>query len=408
MLRYIKKRIVSLREGLTNIDNHPIGKAVLTIVLFLDFFILVSIFQGLDDHTSQLVTPTQYVPQYCRDIVIDEDWNSDNRLIRTAHRVTRLQDRYAYSSKTSRVNQVHPVCQSMAKFFRAIEDDQGLSDELRTYVNLREQTAEIKSELERFRAAYDTSLLEVIAEQAVDSDNTDTIKRRVGALTTKLNTLVREEEAKVLLLLNNRRILLLFSAIETGIKQDRGVLMADFRQLKFWFPVKRLAMELLFLIPLILMFYWWNGKSIRANRPYQSLVSAHLLVIAFIPVIIKVSELLYDIIPRKLLQRIFEVLESFNLVAIWHYIVMAVGIAGALALIYVMQKKIFSHQKVMQKRIAKGLCQECGVALASGSQACSSCGFKQFRLCGHCNHDTYVHGKFCRSCGGEEASLHES
>jgi hypothetical protein len=80
MLKKVLNRVKMIRTGLINLNNQPIGKAVLTIVLFLDLFILISIFQGLSDHTSQLATPYEFIPQHCRDIVIDEDWNEDNRL----------------------------------------------------------------------------------------------------------------------------------------------------------------------------------------------------------------------------------------------------------------------------------------------------------------------------------------
>ncbi|WP_354625343.1 hypothetical protein [Psychromonas sp. MME2] len=89
MLINIRNRVNKVKCALTSLNNQPIGKSVLVIVLFLDLFILMSIFQGLDDHTSQLTTPYEYVPQYCRDIVIDEAWNESNRLIHTAKMVAR-------------------------------------------------------------------------------------------------------------------------------------------------------------------------------------------------------------------------------------------------------------------------------------------------------------------------------
>ena len=97
-------------------------------------------------------------------------------------------------------------------------------------------------------------------------------------------------------------------------------------------------MALLFLLPLILIFYFWHTRSITANRPYQSLVSAHLRVVACIPVLFKLAELVYDILPKKFLAGRLDLLESLNLMAIWYYFVMAGAIFAALALIYLMQK----------------------------------------------------------------------
>lgn len=156
---------------------------------------------------------------------------------------------------------------------------------------------------------------------------------------------------------------------------------------------------MLFLLPLMLAFYYWNSISIAKTRPFQLLVSSHLLIVVFIPVLIKICELLYEVIPQKLLQHIIGFLESIGLVAIWHYLVIAIAIAAAMMLIYLFQKKLFSHDKELAKLIAKGLCQNCVVKISPDSPACPQCGFEQFHPCKHCNEMTFVYGVHCRVCG---------
>jgi ribosomal protein L40E len=124
-----------------------------------------------------------------------------------------------------------------------------------------------------------------------------------------------------------------------------------------------------------------------------------LLVVAFIPVIAKIMELVYEILPQKLLKALFELLESFKLVAIWYYLLMVLGVLATLALIYFLQKKLFSHQRLMTKRISKGLCQQCGIGLAEHAKVCHGCGYHQFKKCPHCHHATYAHAEFCTECG---------
>jgi hypothetical protein len=176
-------------------------------------------------------------------------------------------------------------------------------------------------------------------------------------------------------------------------------LLADLRQANFWYPVKRLGMEMVFLLPLFVVFYLWNSRSIAGHRPFQTLVSSHLLVVVLIPVMLKVMELVYDIIPKKFLARIIEFLESLKLVALWHYLLIGVSVVVALALIYLLQRKLFSREKLIDKRISKGLCQKCGQRLPEGSRSCPFCGFAQYRNCSHCSEPTHVLGKFCRTCG---------
>jgi hypothetical protein len=128
-------------------------------------------------------------------------------------------------------------------------------------------------------------------------------------------------------------------------------------------------------------------------------VSSHLLVVSLIPVFFKLVELVYDILLRKLLRHLVELLELLRLVAIWHYLLIGVAVLAVLALITLFQRKLFSCEKMMQRRIAKGQCQQCGLRLASDSRYCTACGMDQYRVCESCNELTYVHGKYCRPAG---------
>lgn len=402
MLGRIRNKAKTITHNLASLDNQPIGKAALTVIIFLDLFILISIFNGLADHAGQLTTPGQYIPQYCRDIVIEGDWNETNRLVRLARIVSNYRGSYTLPNQRERTRKKHPICEPIARLFRSIEDDRGLSANLAEFLRLRQQTVQTKSELERIKSAYDTSLLETIAKQRKGQANVDSLRKEMARKTDSVNKLVHKQELLESSLEQDKRLRDLFGVIESVSEADRNDLRDELRQLNFWYPVKRLGMEMIFLLPLFIVFYFWNAKSISGNRPFQTLVSSHLMVIVFIPVFFKIVELIYDIIPKKLLKHIIELLESLKLVALWHYLLMGITILVALALIYLFQKKLFSREKLIEKRIAKGRCQKCGTHLPLASPACPFCGFKQFKQCSHCNEPTYVFGKYCRECGYSE------
>ncbi|MCP6657769.1 hypothetical protein NL521_27940, partial [Klebsiella pneumoniae] len=69
-----------IRTHLTSLDDQPLGKAALVIIIFLDVFILVSIFNGLEAHTRQLSSPDDYIPNACREIIVNRQWNPTNRI----------------------------------------------------------------------------------------------------------------------------------------------------------------------------------------------------------------------------------------------------------------------------------------------------------------------------------------
>ncbi|MEX2164623.1 MAG: zinc ribbon domain-containing protein [Sulfuricaulis sp.] len=397
MLRAITERLSQIGKQLTRLDDQPLGKAALVIIIGLDLFILVSIFDGLAQHTAQLARPSGRIPDVCRNIVIDGDWNKTNRMERLAGMVV------SYSTSgyrpDERPREYHPLCAPMLAELDHIKKDKTLASGFQEVQRLNRETRDLRVQIERLKGPYDIALLESIAKEKSKPTRVESLKVELNKKTAALNELTQMLAAVEVPLAQDERIHRLWSQIEAVTQTDRERLRDDLRNLNFWYPVKRLGMELIFLLPLIVVFYLWNAVSIRKNRTVQTLVSSHLLVVTAIPVLFKIAELIYDILPKKLLQRLIEFLESLKLVALWHYVVIALAIAAALALIYLFQRKLFSREKMLQRRITRGQCQKCGRGLPIGSRTCPFCGFAQFTACKHCRQPTYVYGRFCKECG---------
>ena len=392
-------KLTAIGRGLTRLNNYPIGKAALTVVLMLDVFILMSIFRGLDDHSDQLASPYDVIPAHCRAIVVDRTWSPNNALDKIAQAIPYYKNDPDYRNPLRQLNDVHAACRPLLRMLEGIANDRSLAASLGKQLRLGTQIGQVNSKLEKIRGAYDTSLLETIAQQNSANNEVAELKARVGELTAKLNQLSKEQRNVAQRIVQAPAIAQLLNLIGEPLADAAADLKAELIMLRYWQPVKRLGMELLFLLPLICAFYFWNSRSLRANRPYQTLVSAHLLTVACIPVVFKVFELLHDIIPYRFFTELFDLLRELNAVAIWHYLMMAVVIAVALALTYLLQMKVFSHQRLIKKRIAKSLCQNVGVGIGPQDNACALCGFKQFKSCDNCAQSTYVFAPFCRECG---------
>jgi len=399
MFRLMPEKLRTFRQRLSQLDNQPLSRAALAVIIFLDLFILISIFDGLADHTAQLAGPSERVPPLCRSLVIEQAWNATNRLDHLARRVVAYQDDpYREAGRVDRRKQ-HPLCTPIVGAYEVIRDDSGLARSLQESSRLRRETQDLRAELARMKGAYDTTLLETIAGKRPVDNDAAAIRKTMADKTAVLNERVGQGALLDASIEQDPRVRELFDRVANVSEDQRTALRDELRRLNFWYPAERLGMEMLFLLPLLAVFYFWNAKSIAASRPFQTLVSSHLLVVVLIPVFFKIVELLYDIIPRKLLRQIIELLESLRLVAIWHYLLIGVAIVVALALIYLFQKKLFSREKLLQRRIAKGLCQACGQQLPADSLHCHACGTAQFRTCSHCNALTHVHGRYCRACG---------
>lgn len=385
------------RQQLTHLNSQPLGRAVLVVVLLLDLFILMSIFDGLAAHTRQLTAPDEYIPHTCRAVVIDQAWTADNRLGRLAALAT-AGSASPYPPRDSKAEH-HPLCAPYLDQITRIQADKALAGQFETLQKVERDMRDQQLAIDRLKGAYDTSLLERMAGDTPGQTPVDASRAEFRTRTAALDGL-KAQAATLAQTINARDdIQALWAVLDKPSEADRQQLRDDLQRLNFWFPVKQLGMQLIFLLPLFLIFYAWNSASLRGGRGLQALVSAHLLVVSFIPILFKFVEAVYRIIPRKFLAALFEFLEAFKLVAIWHYLVMAAVIAAALLVIHMLQKKLFSRERLLERRIARGECQGCGKHLPADSSACPFCGYAQFRPCSHCHGLMHRHARFCRHCG---------
>ena len=369
----LKDKFAKVRTHLTSLDDQPLGKAALVIIIFLDIFILVSIFDGLDAHTRQLSSPETHIPAACREIVINHQWNPTNRIDNLSQVII------SYSTSPYRDENIrkerHPVCAPYVDLLDKIRKDKEISGIFEERNKADREAKELQRAIDNLKGAYDTSLLETIAKQQDSQTSVDATRKEFQEKTGALDALKVRIASLDQSINANATVKTLWEKLQGLQERDRQSLLADLRTLNYWYPVKKLGMQLIFLLPLFVVFYAWNNTSIRKGRGLQILVSSHLLCISFIPILCKIVETVYDIIPKKLLKKLIDLLESLKLVAVWHYLVIALAVGAALFLIYIFQKKLFSREKVIERRISKGDCQQCGKHLPAGSPACPFCGF---------------------------------
>lgn len=383
-----------LRKSLFHLDSQRLGLPTLIVLVLLDLFVLVSLMTGLHQHSAQLTSPQEYIPGYCRDAVIHKTWNDANQLEQLAQLVNQHNEKSTYHHPRSPDR--HPLCQALEDRLDRVRQDSRVSDTLKDWTTKLEEIRLIDARLGNLTPSYRTDLLETVAGLDRPEPSTE-ISTRINSDQAALETLVRQAAALETSLDANEAVAATLSQLGSYTLEDRARLTQALRTANLWYPVKRVGMEFLFLAPAIAIFYFWHARSLVRNRPFQQLLSAHLLVVAMIPALFKLGELLHDIIPRHLLENLISLLQSLGLVAIWHYLVIAVSVLMAAALIYLFQKKLFSREREMTRRISKGQCQGCGLHIEDA--VCTHCGFAQYTPCNSCGEQTYVSGAFCRHCG---------
>jgi hypothetical protein len=404
MFANAKVRLGGIYRSLTRTgERQPLHKVALAVVLLLDVFILVSIFDGLDAHTRQLALAGERIPRLCRQLVIDGAWTTAVRLERLADTVASR--RSLYRDPEEREEDTVPACARVLAPLDAIAADDELGSLLEKRRRLGAEVADAESALAREKGAYDTHLLESLAKPGADRPDVDAILTTVRRRTTAIEAArarLAEIDARVAA---SPRVVALWAALDALGTADAASLAAELRGLERWDPVKRLGMQLLFLVPLLAAFAGWHAASARRGRGLQALVSAHLAVVAAIPLVFRIAEAVYDVLPKRILKRLVELLVSLKLVALWHYLLIAAAVATALALVFAIQRWLFSRERLLERRIARGQCQSCGKGLPAGARACPFCGYGQRRACASCGGATPAHAPFCTECGAAAAAV---
>ena len=113
MFKSLLARAGAFRRRLTHLDNQPLSKAAVIVLVFLDVFILSSIFDGLDVHTRQLQGPEQRIPQLCQDIVLNGNWNPSSRLENLTRLVVTHNTRPYAPPADPAGEGMYPLCQSV-------------------------------------------------------------------------------------------------------------------------------------------------------------------------------------------------------------------------------------------------------------------------------------------------------
>lgn len=396
-----KGKISAFKNRLTTVGSEePLNKLALAVIILLDLFVLSILFAGLEDHTKQLISPNEYMPRIARQVFIDQAWSPSVRLSKLQPLV--LSDRKGYSTRyrsmfaPEKLEPMHPLCRDFYEKIHALSKDKSLVNLFVERDLKTKERSRVRSSQDKAKRAYDTQLLETIAGK--ESANTASIAARSQNLTAQIELLTGQIDGLEKQINAHPGIQEIWTLSDPQ-NQNRPQVVKAYQSFERWYLLRELLWQLLFLLPIFGGFYFWSERSVKKDNRIQTLIASHLLVVAFIPILIKLVELVVDLIPDHFFKALFRFLRSLHLIAIWHYLVILGAVAFGLFLVYLIQKKVFNREKVIQKRLSKGACIQCGKKLPVGASACAFCGTNQSEDCTACSKPTPVGGTYCIHCG---------
>jgi len=262
---------------------------------------------------------------------------------------------------------------------------------------------QLVKQYDRENEVYDTKLLEDIASRNTrELSSMEASLRGKAAQIDKLNAQIEDLDASI----NRDPLVQEFWALawsDGGSRRES--LIADLNRFERIYLFRELLWQLLFLVPLLAIFCAWHARSVARSRAIQGLISAHLIVVAAIPIVIKIGDVVRELIPYHFLKELFDLLERLHIIALWHYLVIVLAVAVALFAVFIIQKKLFNKARLHERRLSMGACHACGKKLPEKqSGACPFCGEKQLRRCTGCGAETYMTGAYCVHCGQEQTA----
>lgn len=400
-MRKLTREIKAFKSRLTSVRREePLNKLSLATIILLDLFILSLVFTGLNEHTQQLTTAGEYLPTAAREIFIQQHWTPTVRISKLQPLILTDRNNYRYRHSSpfeeTAIQRMHPASRTFFQQVKTLSEDVPLHALFLSRQKLTDERGKTEKAFHKAKESYDTQLLENIANGAQPgSDATAATARHYSQNINQLNLEIRATEKQIEAHPGIQTLWILITPNDS----ERATIVSEFKHFEFWFPLKELAWQLLFLLPIFGLFYAWSVRSVKKDNAIQTLIASHLLVIASLPIILKIVELVVDLIPRHFFKKLFEILESLHLMALWHYVVISGAIAAGLFLVYFIQRKVFNPQKVMQKRLMKNACIHCNKKLPTGAKFCPFCAGRQVETCPACHEDTPIAGTCCIHCG---------
>jgi hypothetical protein len=395
------------------INNEPLNRMSLIVIILVDLFILTNVFTGLSDISRWHLSPSEAYPCYSEwdnyrtEKAIDKDYNFVRKAVSAKNQndggygsypEVNLSQKYAKNTKDR-----------LGKISNACFDYAGIRDKINTVENQnsvatidRQQAAigKLESSNQTIKSQYDSSLLEKIAGQKRDR-SINQVGAEKAKQTLEQNNLKISSLKKEVTDLKNTLLAKPESAAFISLLRDNNKftpLKSGYEQASFWYPSIQFGFQFAFLLPLILTAFVINNFAQRRGYGLVALITWHLLVIFLIPLLFKVFEFLQIGAIFKFFSDIVHALFGSLLFLVSYIYILLVPLVG-FGLIKVFQEFVFNAKIQTAKRVQKSQCVHCARKIRSTDIYCPHCSTYQLSECQNCHHHTYKDLPYCNQCG---------
>jgi hypothetical protein len=406
MLARIQRWLSQFLIKTRTIDNEPLNKVSLIVIILIDLFILANVFSGLNEIGQWYLDPTQAYPCYSewQDYRNSTNKDKDYQTVRSAVNPSDRSDRVSRYQNYRQVEIGHlgntsPICLQYAEQSDRINNPSDLAT-IKTIDRQATQIAQLQAKNQQIQSQYDSTLLEKIAGQdrsrsinAVGAGQAKQELDRNNLNITNLNREIATLKPELLAKPASQNFLSL-------LKDDGKFKEVENRhqQAQFWYPSIRLAFQALFLVPLLSIALLVHNFAQRKGYGLVTLISWHLLAIFSIPLISKIFEFLQIGLIFKWIFDLVSVIFGRLLFIINFLYILLIPLLG-FGIIKFSQKFVFNPKVQAAKRVQLSRCMNCARKISPRDPHCPHCGYYQYTDCPNCHSLTYKNLAYCKECG---------
>ncbi len=405
MFATIKRFINQFFRKSRSVNNKPLNPLSFIVVIAIDLFILFNVFAGLENISRWHISPTEAYPcisewKNYRDTKEPntKDYNALVSALGKDPNEFRFQQDYLNTEK-DRLGQISPICSNYA----TLKNQVNLPANRKIQQSIQQKQGKI-SNLEQLsssiRSQYDSTLLEKIAgqgsNQSINTVNAEKAKQTLEQNKTTISQLKTEISALQDNLIKKPESIGLINLIKDDAKYQ--TLNEGYKHSSFWYPSIQLGFQALFLLPLIAIALFVHQFALCRGAGLIALISWHLLVIFFIPLLLKIFEFLQIGALFQFLLNIVTRLFGGLLFLVNYLYILLIPLVG-FGIIKIIQRLTPSHKSLEAIRFQNQLCLSCAKKIRSQDPYCPHCGYHQYMECQNCHELTYKHLSHCKQCG---------
>ncbi|BCL39284.1 hypothetical protein [Nostoc sp. MS1] len=408
MFARVRRFVNRVLNNSRRINNEPLNRVSLIVIILIDIFILVNVFIGLNDISGWHLSPSQAYPCYAQwqtyrtETSKDKDYNILRELLLYKNSNQPSQKQIYQETATDHIGQVSPICLQYAEYVDNINIPQN-QQAIKAIDDRQSKISNLRQANSRIRAEYDSTLLEKIAGQSREQSINQVGAEKAKQELEKNNRNISQLEQEISNLKNELKLKPESSELITFLQNGEQFYQIEqgYKRASFWYPSIQFAFQALFLLPLIFIALLVHQFSQRRRYGLVALISWHLLVIFFIPLIAKIFEFLQF---GAIFQFLFDVISAIfgSLLFLVSYIyILLIPLIG-FGIIKFFQKIVLNPKLQAVNRIQKSLCVRCAKKIRHNDAYCPHCGYYQYVECHNCHDLTYKHLPHCKHCGSSQ------